>query len=84
MAMLRDGNPMDQSQDAFVRDTSRADAAELGARHPEKMHVDIRDVPQVLTADGSAPQGVQLVRMHVDNILGRESHGGMAEDLPSP
>jgi hypothetical protein len=76
MALLRDGNPMDQSQDAFVRDTSCADAAALGARRPEKMHVDIRDLSQVLTTDDPMPQRVQLVRMHVDTIRRRESHGG--------
>jgi nitroimidazol reductase NimA-like FMN-containing flavoprotein (pyridoxamine 5'-phosphate oxidase superfamily) len=41
-------------------------------------------VPQILTADDPMPQRVQLVRMHVDSVRGRESHGGMTGDLPAP
>jgi hypothetical protein len=39
-------------------------------------------VPQILTADDPMPERVQLVRVHVDNIFGRESHSGTAATLP--
>lgn len=41
-------------------------------------------VPQVLTADDPMPQRVQVVRMHVDDIRGQESRGGMSATLPRP
>ena len=41
-------------------------------------------VPQVLTADDPMPQRVQLMRVHVDNILGHESRSVAAESLPRP
>lgn len=40
-------------------------------------------VPQVLTADDPLPQRVQVVRMHVDNIRGREARSGMPEAFPA-
>lgn len=39
-------------------------------------------VPQVLTADDPMPERVQLLRMHVDNVRGRESRAGMQDSLP--
>lgn len=41
-------------------------------------------VPQVLTADDPMPQRVQLLRIHVDMIVGRESSSGTPETLPAP
>ncbi|HEY5086341.1 MAG TPA: pyridoxamine 5'-phosphate oxidase family protein [Gemmatimonadaceae bacterium] len=41
-------------------------------------------VPQILTADDPMPQRVQVIRMHVDNIRGRESHSGTPRALPRP
>ncbi len=39
-------------------------------------------VPQVLTADDPLPERVQVVRMHVDNIRGREAYSGTPEAFP--
>jgi nitroimidazol reductase NimA-like FMN-containing flavoprotein (pyridoxamine 5'-phosphate oxidase superfamily) len=39
-------------------------------------------VPQILTADDPMPQRIQLVRLHVDNIQGRESSSVTTEPLP--
>ena len=41
-------------------------------------------VPEILTADDPMPQRVQLVRVHVDNIFGRESRLGSYRPLPRP
>lgn len=41
-------------------------------------------VPQVLTADDPMPQRVQLLRVHVDNISGRESRSTSPDSLPRP
>jgi len=41
-------------------------------------------VPQILTADDPMPQRVQLLRIHVDTIMGRRSSSGMPETLPTP
>lgn len=41
-------------------------------------------VPQILTDNDPMPQRVQLLRIHVDTIMGRESSSGMPETLPSP
>lgn len=41
-------------------------------------------VPQILTADDPMPQRVQLLRVHVDTILGRESRSDTPETLPAP
>jgi nitroimidazol reductase NimA-like FMN-containing flavoprotein (pyridoxamine 5'-phosphate oxidase superfamily) len=39
-------------------------------------------VPQILTADDPMPERIQLVRIHVDTLVGRESRSGSAESLP--
>ncbi len=39
-------------------------------------------VPQILTADDPMPERVQLLRVHVDNILGRQARSGRPEALP--
>jgi len=41
-------------------------------------------VPDVLTADDPMPQRVQLLRVHADNIFGRESRSTTSESLPRP
>ncbi len=41
-------------------------------------------VPQVLTADDPLPRRAQLLRVHVDDIIGRESRSTSAESLPRP
>lgn len=41
-------------------------------------------VPQILTADDPMPQRVQVVRLHVDTILGRDSSSGKPASLPRP
>ena len=41
-------------------------------------------VPQILTADDPMPKRVQLLRVHVDTIMGRESRSGSAQALPQP
>lgn len=41
-------------------------------------------VPQVLTAADPMPQRVQLLRIHVDMIVGRESTSGTPATLPVP
>jgi nitroimidazol reductase NimA-like FMN-containing flavoprotein (pyridoxamine 5'-phosphate oxidase superfamily) len=40
-------------------------------------------VPQVLTADDPMPQRVQLLRIHVDMIVGRQSSSGTPGTLPA-
>lgn len=39
-------------------------------------------VPQILTADDPMPKRVQLARVHVDTIMGRESRSGSPQALP--
>ena len=39
-------------------------------------------VPQILTANDPMPKRVQLLRVHVDTIIGRESRGGSSQWLP--
>ncbi|MEO7043616.1 MAG: pyridoxamine 5'-phosphate oxidase family protein [Gemmatimonadaceae bacterium] len=39
-------------------------------------------VPQILTADDPMPERVQLLRVHVDTIMGRESRSASAQSLP--
>ncbi|MEO7103387.1 MAG: pyridoxamine 5'-phosphate oxidase family protein [Gemmatimonadaceae bacterium] len=39
-------------------------------------------VPQILTAEDPMPKRVQLLRVHVDTISGRESRSGSAQALP--
>ena len=41
-------------------------------------------VPQVLTADDPTPQRVQLVRVHLDSVFGRESQSLTSTPLPLP
>lgn len=41
-------------------------------------------VPQILTADDPMPQRVQLLRVHADTIVGRQSSSGEPETLPVP
>ena len=41
-------------------------------------------IPEVLTADDPMPQRVQLLRVHADNIFGRESRSTTSESLPRP
>jgi len=45
----------------------------------------LRDkVPQILTADDPLPQRSQVLRIHVDSIVGRESSSGRPDMLPPP
>lgn len=45
----------------------------------------LRDqVPQILTADDPLPKRSQLLRIHIDAIVGRESSSGRPDMLPSP
>ena len=41
-------------------------------------------VPQILTADDPMPRRIQLMRVHVDTIMGRESRSASAQALPKP
>jgi nitroimidazol reductase NimA-like FMN-containing flavoprotein (pyridoxamine 5'-phosphate oxidase superfamily) len=41
-------------------------------------------VPEVLRADDPMPQSIRLVRIHVDEIAGRESRVGNPRPLPQP
>jgi nitroimidazol reductase NimA-like FMN-containing flavoprotein (pyridoxamine 5'-phosphate oxidase superfamily) len=41
-------------------------------------------VPEILTADDPLPQRSQLVRIHLDNVMGRESRVGHPRPLPQP
>ena len=41
-------------------------------------------VPEILTADDPMPQRIQLVRIHLDNVMGRESRVGNPRPLPQP
>jgi nitroimidazol reductase NimA-like FMN-containing flavoprotein (pyridoxamine 5'-phosphate oxidase superfamily) len=45
----------------------------------------LRDaVPQILTADDPMPNRTQVLRIHVDTIMGRESSSGIPDMLPAP
>lgn len=39
-------------------------------------------LPEILTADDPLPQRTQIVRIHLDNVLGRESRIGKPRPLP--
>ena len=41
-------------------------------------------VPEILKADDPMPKRIHLVRVHVDNVLGRESRVGNPRPLPQP
>jgi nitroimidazol reductase NimA-like FMN-containing flavoprotein (pyridoxamine 5'-phosphate oxidase superfamily) len=41
-------------------------------------------LPEILTADDPMPQRIRLVRIHTDNIMGRESRVGNPRPLPQP
>lgn len=41
-------------------------------------------VPEILTADDPMPQRIHLVRIHTDNVMGRESRVENPRTLPQP
>lgn len=41
-------------------------------------------MPELLSADDPLPQRTQLLRVHLDNLVGRESHANSPRTLPSP